>query len=149
VKTTEELVHELIDREAIRDLSIRHCDYLNRSDVDGLLNLFTKDGSFIVRDLEHEIVISGRTNLRKMYKKLIAEVHPKPLTHTHMVELHDGSSATGRCYVELRSAKIDFERTGSGCYEDDYVKVGDQWKIACRRLVEGDIGISLRAFMAK
>ena len=33
---TEELVRELVDREAIRDLSDRYCDCLYRHDLDGL-----------------------------------------------------------------------------------------------------------------
>jgi SnoaL-like domain len=148
MKTTDELVRELADREAIRDLSIRYCDYLYRNDLDSLVNLFTKDGTFIVKDSENEIVIGGHGNLKKMYKKLVAETRPRPFIHTHVVELHGGNSASGRCYVELRSARIAMERVGSGCYEDDYVKVGEQWKIASRRLVEGAMGISLRTFMA-
>jgi hypothetical protein len=149
VKTSDELVRELADREVIRDLSVRYCDCLYRNDLDNLVDLFTEDASFIVRDLENEIVIRGRANLKKMYKKLVAETRPRPFIHTHVVELRDPNNATGRCYVELRIAKIDMERVGSGCYEDEYVKIGEQWKIACRRLVEGAMGISLRTFMAK
>jgi hypothetical protein len=49
------------------------------------------------------------------------------------VNLQSRTKATGRCYVELRSAKQNMEWIGTGFYDDDYVKVGDQWKFASRR----------------
>jgi ketosteroid isomerase-like protein len=147
MKTIDELVRELADREAIRDLPIRYCDCICRNDLEGLVSLFTEDGAFIVKDPENEVVTRGRTGLRKMYKNLIGDVHPKPYTHTHVVELHGANSATGRCYVELRSAKINMEWIGSGYYEDDYVKVRDEWKFASRRLIEVGMATSLRTFM--
>jgi SnoaL-like domain len=147
MKTTDELVRELADREAIRDLAMRYCDYLYRNDLDGLVNLFTETGRFVVRDVENEVVTHGRAELKKMYQKLVREVQPRPLAHSHVVELRGATSASGRCYVEMRSAKIEMEQVGSGCWEDDYVKVGAQWKFASRRLIEVGITTSLRTFM--
>ena len=147
MKTTDELVRELVDREAIRELPMRYCDCLYRSDLDGLVNLFTEGASFIVRDPENEVVTRGRTDLKKMYEQLMSEVWPRPFVHSHVIAFRTQTSATGRCYVELRSAKVDMEQTGSGCYEDEYVKVGDQWKFASRRLIEVDLATSLRPFM--
>jgi SnoaL-like domain len=145
--TTDELVHELADREAIRDLPMRYCDCLYRNDLEGLVSLFTENGAFIVRDPEHEVVTRGRAGLRKMYETLVSEVQPRPLVHSHVIELRGAKRATGRCYVELRTAKLELERVGSGCYEDEYVKVGEQWKFASRRLVEVGMTTSLRMFM--
>jgi len=45
MKTTDELVRELADGEAIRDLPVRYCDCLWRKDVDGLLGRFTDDAT--------------------------------------------------------------------------------------------------------
>ena len=147
MKTTDELVRELADREAIRDLPIRYCDCLCRNDLDGLVSLFTEDGSFVVKNFENEVVTRGRTELKKMYENLVSDVHPRPYIHTHVVELHSASSATGRCYVEMRSAKVGIEWLGSGYYEDDYTKVRDEWKFASRRLIEIGMGPPLRSFM--
>jgi uncharacterized protein (TIGR02246 family) len=147
MKTTDELVRELVDREAIRDLPIRYCDCLYRNDLEGLVSLFTKDGSFIVKNPENEVVTRGRTHLRKMYENLASDVHPRPHIHTHVVELRSGDTATGRCYVEMHSVKVEMEWLGSGYYEDDYTKVRGEWKFDSRRLIEIGMGPSLRTFM--
>ena len=52
MKTTETLVRELADLEAIRDLSVRYCDCLSRKDIDGLLRLFTDDATYVVKGTE-------------------------------------------------------------------------------------------------
>ena len=96
MKTIDELVRELADREAIRDLPIRYCDCICRNDLEGLVSLFTEDGAFIVKDPENEVVTRGRTGLRKMYKNLIGDVHPKPYTHTHVVELQRREQRDGQ-----------------------------------------------------
>ena len=93
-----------------------------RNDLEGLVSLFTEDGAFAVKDPENQVVTRGRTELKKMYENLVSEMRPRPYTHTHVIELRSGDSATGRCYVELRSAKIEMEWLGSGYYEDEYTK---------------------------
>lgn len=54
MKTTDELVRELADREAIRDLPVRYCECLWRKDVDGLLGLFKDDATFVMKGTEVE-----------------------------------------------------------------------------------------------
>ena len=147
MKTTDELVRELADREAIRDLSVRYCDCLYRNDLEGLVSLFTENGAFIVKDAEHEVVTRGRAKLKKMFETLINQTRPRPLVHSHLIELSSAKKATGRCYVELRSAKLEMQRVGSGCYEDEYAKLGEEWKFASRRLIEVGMTTSLRMFM--
>jgi hypothetical protein len=148
MKTTDELVRELADREAIRNLPIRYCDCISRDDLEGMVSLFTEDGTFAVKDPENEVVTRGRTQLKKMYENLIKETRPRPYTHTHLIELRGANSATGRCYVELRTAKLEMEWLGSGYYEDEYTKVHGEWKFASRRLIEIGMVTPLRTFMA-
>ncbi len=147
MKTTDELIRELADREAIRNLPLRYCDCLSQNDLEGLVSLFTEDGSFVAKNFENEVATRGRGELKKMYENLVSDVHPRPYTHTHLVELRSEDSATGRCYVEMRSAKVNMEWLGSGYYEDDYTKIRGEWKFASRRLIEIGMGPSLRAFM--
>jgi hypothetical protein len=147
MKTTDELIRELADREAIRNLPLRYCDCLSQNDLEGLVSLFTEDGSFVAQNFENEVATRGRGELKKMYENLVSDVHPRPYTHTHLVELRSEDSATGRCYVEMRSAKVNMEWLGSGYYEDDYTKIRGEWKFASRRLIEIGMGPSLRAFM--
>ena len=86
-----------------------------------------------------------------MYESVVGNVHPQHYIHTHVVELHSGNSATGRCYVELRRVKVDADRQiewiGSGYYEDCYAKVGEEWKFVSRSLIEIGMAIPLRTFM--
>jgi ketosteroid isomerase-like protein len=145
-KPTEELVRELVDREAIRDLSNRYTDCLYRHDLDGLVSLFSQDASFVVKDAESEVVTRGRAKLKKMFAHLVSKVNPRPLIHGQVVELRSPNSASGRCYVDLRTDTIQVEEAGSGYFEDEYAKVGADWKFASRRLFAVDSAISLRIF---
>ena len=146
MKPTEELVRELVDREAIRDLSNRYCDCLYRHDLDGLVTLFTQDASFVVKDAEAEVATRGRAKLKKMFARLVSDTNPRPLIHAQVVELRSTDSASGRCYVELRTNTVQVEEAGSGYYEDEYAKIGADWKFASRRLFAIDSTISLRIF---
>ncbi len=146
MKTTDELVRELCDRAAIRELSDRYCDCIWRKDLDALVSLFTDDGAFIVEGVEREAISHGRARLKKVYQKSLDELDPRLFIHTHIMDFIDENRATGRCYVEVFSAKIEMRRIGLGYYDDEYAKVKDKWKFARRRyfLDTIDSKISLR-----
>jgi ketosteroid isomerase-like protein len=146
MKPTEELVRDLVDRQAIRDLSHRYCDCLYRNDLDGLVSLFTQDASFAVKDYESEVVNRGRAKLKKMFARLVSDRNPRPLIHAQVVELRSENSASGRCYVELRTNTVQVEEVGSGYFEDEYAKIATEWKFASRRLLATDSTLSLRTF---
>ncbi len=133
IKTTEELVIELADREAIRELPARYCDCVWQNDLKTMVELFTEDATFVVKGPKREATTKGRAELRKMYERALGEVSPRPYIHNHVVNLQSKTKATGRCYVELRSGARDMEWIGTGYYDDEYLKVGDQWKFASRR----------------
>ena len=147
MKSTDEMIREVADREAIRELLMRYCDCIYREDLEGLLNLFTEHASYIVKGPGNEVVTRGRPHLKKMFENLVIEVRPRPVIHAHVIDLHSANSASGRCYVELRNATLEVERTGSGCFEDEYIKEAEQWKFATRRLVENDMTTPLRTFV--
>ena len=132
-KSIDQIVTELADREAIRELPQRYCDCVWRNDIDGIVNLFTDDASFSISASNAENTTTGRANLHKMYKDALATVTPRPYIHNHVVDLKGGGRATGRCYVELRDAGNDMKWIGTGFYHDDYAKVGDEWKFQTRR----------------
>jgi hypothetical protein len=131
-KTTEQIVSELADRDAIRELPQRYCDCVWRDDVEGIVNLFADDGVFTVAGSNREITNRGRVELLKTYKAGV-ELSPRPYIHNHVIELTGPSRATGRCYVELRDASDNLNWLGTGYYNDEYVKVGDTWKFQSRR----------------
>jgi len=132
MKTVEETLAELVDREEIRDLPVRYCDCVWRGDVAGIVDLFSADGEFIVKTPESESVNKGREALIKKYTEDLGKLEPRPYIHNHVVELGYYGRATGRCYVELRTAARNMEWFGTGHYLDEYVKVGDHWKFASR-----------------
>lgn len=132
MKTTDELVRELLDREAIRDLPVLYCDCLRRRDVDGLLGLFTDDATFVMKGIEVQAVSRGRAEIRRMHEKALAETNPRLFVHTQIVNLLGVDRATGRCSVEVRNMTVTMESLGLGYFEDEYAKVGDQWKFVSR-----------------
>lgn len=139
-KSVEQIVTELADRDAIRELPQRYCDCVWQGDVDGIVNLFAEDGIFTVVGRKNETTARGRAELLKSYKDGLASLTPRPYIHNHVVELKGGGRASGRCYVELRDASNKMGWLGTGFYNDEYVKVGDQWKFQSRRvqLVHGE-----------
>ncbi|MGH8013143.1 MAG: nuclear transport factor 2 family protein [Candidatus Binataceae bacterium] len=132
-KTVEQLVNEVADRQAIGELPKRYCDCVWRGDVDTLVNLFSEDGSFVVMGHKQNTTTSGRANLRKTYAEGLATLTPRPYIHNHVIELHGNGRASGRAYVELRDASNKMSWLGTGYYEDEYVKTGDQWMFQSRK----------------
>jgi hypothetical protein len=150
MKTVEETLTELCDREAIRDLPVRYCDCVWRGDVAGIVDLFADDGSFTIKGHQREVTSKGREALLKMYSEGLSNLTPRPYIHNHVVELGFYGRATGRCYVELRNASRNMEWAGTGYYLDEYVKVGEKWKFASRYFTPVQLGLAQpRAAAAK
>ena len=133
-KTTETLVRELLDREAIRDLPARYCHYVWKGDVEGVVGLFTEDGSMWTSDPNLPEGTQGRENLLRGYAAALGDMAPRPFVHNHVVEVQGPDRATGTCYVEIRATREGKRWTGAGWYDDEYVKVGGEWKFRSRRL---------------
>jgi hypothetical protein len=121
----------LFDREAIRDLPLRYCDYVWRNDIDGLVQMFAKDGEFIIAADGKETGAKGQAELREIYEQGLA-IEPRPFIHNHVIELLSDKKARGRCYLDLRSAKHNMDIIGAGHYADTYVKVKGEWKFQRR-----------------
>lgn len=132
-KSFDQTVTELYDREAIRELPQRYCDCVWRGDVAGIVNLFAENGSFTVVGPKREHTTTGRADLHKSYAEGLASLTPRPYIHNHVIELKSGGRANGRCYVELRDASNNLAWLGTGFYDDEYIKVGDDWKFNSRR----------------
>ncbi|MEM7540686.1 MAG: nuclear transport factor 2 family protein [Pseudomonadota bacterium] len=122
----EEALAALLDREAIRELPVRYCDHVWRNDVDGLIELFADDGEFIIRTSEGDTAVAGREALVELYADGLADA-PRPYIHNHVVDLTSDSTASGRCYLDLRSAKHNMDWLGAGFYQDDYIKRNQSW----------------------
>ena len=132
-KSIEQAMAELLDREAIRDLPVRYCHCVWRNDLASLVNLFTEDAVFIVKGPRRTATFSGHGELRKMYEDAVHGARaPRPYIHNHVVELRGDGQATGTCYVELHDANQQLKWVASGFYDDEYRKLGGQWRFHSR-----------------
>jgi ketosteroid isomerase-like protein len=131
-KATEQLVQDLLDREAIRDLPRRYCHYVWTNDVEGMLSIFTAEGMLSTRggagDAAQEIKGAA---LRDFYAGL-DRFKPRPYIHNHVVELLGPDTAKGTCYVELRRETRAMDWIGTGFYDDEYVRQDGAWKFKAR-----------------
>ena len=127
----ENQLQALLDREAIRDLPKRYCDRVWQDDPLGVSALFTADGEFQVVMEEKTIEIKGRDAILDFMREGLAD-RPRPYIHNLVIESQQGDHATGRAYLDLRSAKHHFDWLGAGYYEDTYVKQTRQWFFARR-----------------
>src|ERR1700730_9507426 len=131
-KTTDQIVAELSDRDAIRDIVVRYYDAVWREDVPGIVDLFAENGSFrMIGGTFSGKQATGRAALLKLYQEGLSAVSPRPYLHNHVIDFKGNGRASGRCYIELRSGR-DFKWIGAAIYEDECVKVGDQWKFQIR-----------------
>jgi hypothetical protein len=131
-KSLETIVNELADREAIRALPQRYCDSVWRGDVAGVVDLFAEDGSFTVSGGGRDRAAHGRSELLKTYESDLSSIKPRPYIHNHVIELKGNGRASGRCYLEVRNAADNMNLLGTGYYNDEYIKVGDEWKFQSR-----------------
>lgn len=124
-------LNSLLDREAIRDLPKKYCDFVWRSDHDGVGGLYLLDGRFSVILEDKRIDIEGRDKIVAFMEEGLAD-SPRPFIHNHVVILKDAETASGRAYLDLRSGKHNFEWLGTGFYEDEYRKEDGIWYFASR-----------------
>ena len=131
--STETLLQEVIDREAIRTLPVRYCHCVWQKDLDGYVNLFTEDGSMSTNDPTLPRG-QGRKELRKMIGEGLDTMKPRPFIHNQVIELRGPDQATGTCYVEVRLLRDGKKWSLMGWYNDEYAKVGGEWKFKSRQI---------------
>jgi ketosteroid isomerase-like protein len=132
-KSTETLLQEVIDREAIRTLSVRYCHYVWQKDLDGYVNLFTEDGDMSTNDPSLPRA-QGRAALHTMIGEGLDTMKPRPFIHNHVIELQGSDKATGTCYIEARLLRDGKKWAMSGWYNNEYAKVGGEWKFKSRQI---------------
>lgn len=133
IQNTEAALQEVIDREAIRALPVRYCHCVWQQDLDGYANLFTEDGSFGTNDPNLPRA-QGRAALRSVIGSQLDTSKPRPFIHNHVIELQGADRAKGTCYVEVRLLRDGKKWLMSGWYNDEYAKVGGEWKFKSRQV---------------
>lgn len=126
----EQLVRELADAEAIRDLARRYAHFVWQKDIPAAIDLFTEDGEM---DTGDRPPIRGRQALLETYESVLGDGEFQPFVHNHVIDL-DGESATGTCYLDLRATVDGESMIGAGIYRDRYARVGGEWKFRSRKL---------------
>lgn len=126
---------DLLARESIRDLVVRYAHAADRGRFDEVAALFAADGSLELPD--GRVVVGPaavRDFLRGTGATLRAGGTPPVLRHhvtTHLIDLHVDGTAAGRAYfLVVTAAGPDHW----GCYSDRYVRTGDGWRFAGRRV---------------
>jgi ketosteroid isomerase-like protein len=132
-KSTKAVLQEVIDREEIRTLPVRYCHTVWQKDLDGYVSLFTEDGSMSTNDPTLPRA-QGHEALRKMIGEGLDTMKPRPFIHNHVVELLGPDRATGTCYIEVKLFRDGKKGAMSGWYNDEYAKVGGEWKFKSRQI---------------
>ena len=135
----EAQMQEVVDREAIRNLPLQYCHCVWQKDLDGYANLFTEDGSFSTDNADIPGA-QGRDKLRKMIANGLDDMQPRPFIHNHVINLTGPNSATGTCYVEVHMKREGKKWEMRGWYDDEYAKVGDEWKFKARKVKVDSFG---------
>ena len=81
----------------------------------------------------------GREAIRKMIADSLDEMKPRPFIHNHLIELLGPDRAKGTCYAEVRLTHQGKKCLMTGWYNDEYAKVGGQWKFKSRQITVDSI----------
>jgi hypothetical protein len=111
------------DLVEIQQLLARYAVTITQGDIDGLLGVFTPDGTYSA---------FGETYSLDKFPELVAAA-PKGLflTGTALVDL-DGDTATGTqplCFIEHSTHDLRI-----GYYRDTYVRTADGWRLKTRAM---------------
>jgi uncharacterized protein (TIGR02246 family) len=131
MKTLEQQVQELADREEIKELTARYAHGVARGEGAKVAELFTDDGVFI-NEIPNapQTVVRGREALQKFYGN-IKRNYALPCIHNHLISLA-GDEATGTCSIEVRITQKQQSMIGSGYYEDRFRRENGRWKFVER-----------------
>ena len=123
----EAQLHELQDREAIRELRCRYHEYVNQGRWSEIPDLFTEDAELDFGYLGKE---RGRERLARLFQgasQLLPFV--KQFIHNHTIELQ-GERGTGTSYLEAKSVSGGKAYVVAGRYDDQYVRQDGEWRFA-------------------
>jgi hypothetical protein len=132
VKTTEQLLAELADREAIRELPRLYCHFLWTKDPVRMANLFAEDATISIRGME-DYAITGRDKLAKVFARVNARYASQPFIHNHIIELEGPDRASGYSYYEILEGEGE-KFLAAGYYHDQYRKINGEWKFQSRKV---------------
>ncbi|MGI9624041.1 MAG: nuclear transport factor 2 family protein [Acidimicrobiales bacterium] len=128
-------LQELLDRQAIVDLTIAYGWILDHGPREDLRNVFTEDAVAIYVGRTFEGVDSIISKVDQSLGRLSISQH---LVSNQQVDI-DGDSAKCRCYLQAQHTLHGTEGGDNfimaGRYEDDVVRTPSGWRISRRELI--------------
>jgi len=113
--------------EKIKRLKASYCYYVDKENLEGLMELFTEDASI---DFGIFGKHKGWEAVKKFFKDIVLgelsfNLH---MVHNPIIEIN-GDKATGKWYFEVPSIERKKERAIwiAGIYEEKYVKENEKW----------------------
>lgn len=127
--------------ELIKQLKGRYFRFVDTCDLDGLQTVFADDGEAYFKGGDYEFSLKGWQQLHDFYADSFTPTK-FGMHHGHHPEITvDGDTATGIWYLQDIFINLETNTTihGSALYDDKYVKIDGQWRIAYtgyKRLLE-------------
>jgi hypothetical protein len=126
-------LQQLVDRQAIVDLTVAYTYALDTKDWDALDRVFTPDATaFLTEELIGREAIKAR--VRRALEGLDVSQH---LIGNHEIDIA-GDRATGRCYLQAQHVRDAAPGPPNfivaGRYDDRSVRTPDGWRIERREL---------------
>lgn len=118
--------------ELIKQLKARYFRFLDTCNLEALQTVFTADATVDFKSPTYHIKFNGWPELEAFYINAFTKTK-FGMHHGHHPEITvDGDKATGLWYLHdifmNTEDKVQYE--GSALYEDHYVKVDGEWRIA-------------------
>jgi hypothetical protein len=136
---------ELLDRIAAERecerLTYRYCEAVDFGHASRLADVFAEEGIFDNGDLR----LVGREQIRRVFteREQVRELRTRHVCTNIHVEVTEPAAATGVVYLALyrrrgpEDSSVPVPETSPavvGSYHDAYVRTGEGWRIAARRL---------------
>lgn len=131
----DDSLRQLLDERAIVAVQVRYAVTLDAGDWAGFRSCFTPDA---VVEFAGLATCTGYDEVEQLCRNAL-----EPLTHSHhllgnhTVDVH-GDEATAGCYLQAQHTRDGLDGGANfivaGVYADRFVRTGDGWRIAHRRL---------------
>lgn len=122
-------MQELVELEHIKRLKYRYMRAVDTKDWNLLEQLFTPDAVSWYDSGKYRF--EGRDNILKFLSENMVRLITLHQVHHPEIELVSEDSATGVWYLQdyVINLEQNWELLGAALYEDEYVRVGGDWKI--------------------
>lgn len=125
---------ELIDRQAINDVLVEYCCALDRMDLTSVAALFTDD-CIVKYGPEPALQSRGAAALEKSLQRMWRWQRTAHHLANVQVEFMAPDEARVGSYVQAWHERADGSAaTIFGQYKDRFLRIGDRWRIAERRM---------------